>query len=302
VELDRQAIERSDFDTARKGYDPVQVDAHLREVSAAVEELRARLDEHDGHGTLAGAASERVRAILDAAEAGAAVIRSEAEDEARRIVDEARHQADELERAAERSRRGAEQDAETVGAERRRELERRADEMMRRADELENEVDGMLARVRTAVGDVVESIHAEVERLRAGAAELSSPGATTGSETSSGRPDDGTPSARDADAAPTEAPPEQAMRAAPERAAVGEPAGGTARPTVGDGGSKARVTGEPRDERDAGARDTEGARLIALNMALSGKPRDETARYLRENFDLDRADALLDEVYAKVGS
>jgi hypothetical protein len=45
----------------------------------------------------------------------------------------------------------------------------------------------------------------------------------------------------------------------------------------------------------------EGARLVALNMALSGKPRDETARYLRENFELEDEDRLLDEVYAKVG-
>jgi DivIVA domain-containing protein len=298
VALDRQAIERSDFDTARKGYDPVQVDAHLREVSAAVEELRARLDERDGHGTLAGATSERVRAILDAAEAGAAEIRSEAEDKARRIVDDARHEADELERAAERSRREAEQDAETVGAERRGELERRADEMVRRADELENEVDGMLARVRTAVGDVIESIHAEVERLRAGAAELSSPAATTGSETSSGRPDEGTPSARDADAAPTEAPLEQARRAVPERAAVGEPAGGRP-PPAGDGASKAGVTGERRDERDAGGRDTEGARLIALNMVLSGSTREETAEYLRETFGIED-ERLLEDVYRRV--
>jgi hypothetical protein len=51
-----------------------------------------------------------------------------------------------------------------------------------------------------------------------------------------------------------------------------------------------------------GARASEGARLIALNMALSGTPREETARYLRENFDLDNADALLDDVYAKAGS
>ena len=46
----------------------------------------------------------------------------------------------------------------------------------------------------------------------------------------------------------------------------------------------------------------EGARLIALNMALSGTPREETARYLRENYDLDDADGLLDDVYAKAGS
>ena len=45
----------------------------------------------------------------------------------------------------------------------------------------------------------------------------------------------------------------------------------------------------------------EGARLLALKMALDGKPREETAGYLRENFDLDDPEALLDEVYARAG-
>ena len=35
--------------------------------------------------------------------------------------------------------------------------------------------------------------------------------------------------------------------------------------------------------------DTEGARLIALNMALNGTPREETDRYLAENFELTTA-------------
>ena len=45
----------------------------------------------------------------------------------------------------------------------------------------------------------------------------------------------------------------------------------------------------------------EGARLLALKMALDGRPREETAGYLRENFELDDPDALLDEVYARAG-
>jgi len=45
----------------------------------------------------------------------------------------------------------------------------------------------------------------------------------------------------------------------------------------------------------------EGARVIALNMALNGSPRDETARYLAENFEIEDPEALLDEVYARVG-
>ncbi len=45
----------------------------------------------------------------------------------------------------------------------------------------------------------------------------------------------------------------------------------------------------------------EGARLLALKMALDGRPREETAGYLRENFELDDPEGLLDEVYARAG-
>jgi DivIVA domain-containing protein len=47
--------------------------------------------------------------------------------------------------------------------------------------------------------------------------------------------------------------------------------------------------------------DEAGARLIALNMALGGTPREETAAYLAEHFALADADALLDDVYARAG-
>ena len=43
----------------------------------------------------------------------------------------------------------------------------------------------------------------------------------------------------------------------------------------------------------------EGARLLALKMALDGRPREETAAYLGENFELADPEALLDEVYAR---
>jgi len=71
---------------------------------------------------------------------------------------------------------------------------------------------------------------------------------------------------------------------------------------------------EPKSESDSdsdapaedeaageGSDDSEGARLIALNMALNGTPREETDRYLAENFQLEDRDKLLDEVYARVG-
>jgi hypothetical protein len=52
----------------------------------------------------------------------------------------------------------------------------------------------------------------------------------------------------------------------------------------------------PADEADEA-----GARIIALNMALGGSSREETAAYLAENFTLSDPGALLDDVYAKVG-
>ena len=34
-------------------------------------------------------------------------------------------------------------------------------------------------------------------------------------------------------------------------------------------------------------------------MALNGTPREETSRYLEENFDLEDQGTILDEVYAR---
>lgn len=67
--------------------------------------------------------------------------------------------------------------------------------------------------------------------------------------------------------------------------------------------------GEPRAAPTApapaanGARsaDEAGARLVALNMALEGAPREETARYLGEHFELPDVGALLDDVYTSAG-
>lgn len=48
--------------------------------------------------------------------------------------------------------------------------------------------------------------------------------------------------------------------------------------------------------------DVDGARLVALNMALGGEPREVTARYLAERFELADLDGLLDDVYDALGS
>ncbi len=97
-----------------------------------------------------------------------------------------------------------------------------------------------------------------------------------------------------------------AARAARERRA---PAG-RARRAAGRGrrGESPRTPVEDSDlsalEEDfapAAPADEAGARLIALNMALDGKPREETARYLTEHFALADVEALLDDVYSRAG-
>jgi hypothetical protein len=45
----------------------------------------------------------------------------------------------------------------------------------------------------------------------------------------------------------------------------------------------------------------EGARIVALNMVLDGKPRNEVAAQLQDEFGLSDTDALLDDVFARVG-
>jgi DivIVA domain-containing protein len=47
--------------------------------------------------------------------------------------------------------------------------------------------------------------------------------------------------------------------------------------------------------------DEAGARLVALNMALEGAPRDETGRYLADHYELPDLEALLDDVYTSAG-
>lgn len=55
------------------------------------------------------------------------------------------------------------------------------------------------------------------------------------------------------------------------------------------------------DEFPERADDEEAARLVALDMALGGQPRDETERYLAEHYVLAQPDRLLDDVYARAG-
>jgi DivIVA domain-containing protein len=71
----------------------------------------------------------------------------------------------------------------------------------------------------------------------------------------------------------------------------GEPAAETPEPEP--------IAEPPAPGSNGGGGDEAGARLIALNMALSGTPREETAAYLAEHYDLADPEALLDDVYSR---
>src|SRR4051795_8881391 len=90
MELERQYIERRDFPPARRGYDPDEVDRHLRAVAEAVEALKGS-QPRQAPTTVAGVAAERVQAIVEAAEASA----REIEDRAKKDAEQTRSEADE---------------------------------------------------------------------------------------------------------------------------------------------------------------------------------------------------------------
>ena len=89
--MDRQQIFRDDFPTARKGWDPEAVSAHLRAVAEGIpdpSEAPAPVAAPDPK--LADVAAERVRVVIDAAEQAADGIESQARAEAAQLVSSAK--------------------------------------------------------------------------------------------------------------------------------------------------------------------------------------------------------------------
>src|SRR5215468_12708555 len=88
--VDRDSIQRRDFPTGRKGYDPAAVDEHLRQVADAFDRKA------DPPAPLSSGTSEQVRVILEAAERSAAELRAKAGEEAGDHVARVREAADGL--------------------------------------------------------------------------------------------------------------------------------------------------------------------------------------------------------------
>ncbi|HWH96204.1 MAG TPA: DivIVA domain-containing protein [Baekduia sp.] len=275
--LDRQSIERRDFPIGRRGYEPEAVDAHLARIADEVEDLRRRAESGAGAAgaattrpspaSLAQAASEQVRSIVEAAEATAAAIEQSAREEAARIRAEAESDARSTrDEAVERSQ-------QQVG-----DVSAATKQMLQRVEAMESELNGLVESLRTGANRLT----VDLSLLEGGMGDLY------------------------------------------DAAGRGQDVGGSSAPRVVESVPLAVVADEPFDADEpeageelvveatevveeaapqgAGGGDAEGARLVALNMALNGSSREETDRYLAENFDLADRATLLDEVYATVES
>lgn len=337
--LDRQSIEKKDFPIARRGYDPEAVDAHLERVAAEVESLRSELAAGGGAApaaagaaptprsspaSLAIAASEQVRAIVEAAETSAAGIEAGAHAEADRIRREA-------EAAARATRDEAvDRSEDHVGA-----VGEATSLMLQRVDAMESEITALVESLRTGanrlgadlsllqgnLGELYDAAGAtappaSTEAPRAAAPKAAAPAPATA-------PKPAPPAAAPAPVAPPEPAAEEPVRSLPpipEEAP--DPSPHVEAPVIPPGLFTATEPVPPREERtgsvldepyaddapaaktsDAGGggeADVDGARLIALNMALNGASREETDAYLRDNFDLPDRAALVAEAFATV--
>ncbi|MFN8175159.1 MAG: hypothetical protein U0T02_08840 [Solirubrobacteraceae bacterium] len=245
-------IERTDFPTARRGYERAAVDTHLARLWAEVERLRG---EASATSSSAAATGEQVRSIVAAAEASAADIRGRAQA------------------AAASTRAQARGDAE------------RARDQVARARETAS---ALLVAVEALDADLrgaLETLGADEDHPTRPAAASSAP-QPAGEAVAE-------PAAKESPpAAVPDAPPEPARPRSEPDAARRSTSAPPQDPESGPGGAGPAANGAHQD-------DLAGARLVALQAALSGRPRKEADAELAELLEPDARARLLDEVYAK---
>jgi DivIVA domain-containing protein len=269
VDFDRQAVERRDFPIGRRGYDPAAVDAHLRALADELEELQRAAITGGADVSVASTAGTQVQSILQAAETAAAEIERHALENARQVREDA-------DRDAERTR----------------------EEALERARQHVSAVAQVTARLIEHVGSMDGEVGALVESMRAGAGRLAADlsavetgmselyDAASGRSHAAPEPEPQRqfePQSRQFESEPPrqfESELDSALEAAPQPVAAQVPSGAEA--------------------AGAGGGDLDGARLIALNMALNGESRADTERYLAENFQLPDRLKLIDEVYSAI--
>ncbi|HXC45051.1 MAG TPA: hypothetical protein VNU24_00480 [Solirubrobacteraceae bacterium] len=313
VELDRQGIERRDFPIVRRGYDPVSVDAHLRALAAEVEELQREASSRGGE-SLAATAATQVQGILEAAQATAETIEHQAAEQAHQVRE-----------AADTDARRTREEAVARAREHVAAVSQATEALLGHVGSLDGETRALVDSLRSGAGRLASDLSAvegQMEVLydaasgRAGPQSSALPGAAAYSNAEQPIP---------AAAPMTHSDPFAETLAASHEGMQGDPFAqtpGGSGPAVYTGGvfeeptapaSSSVAPSEPAFEEQGlfsestpasdGAPvngDLDGARLVALNMALNGDSREDTARYLEENFAVPDRERLLDEVYAAI--
>jgi hypothetical protein len=297
VELDRQQIERRDFPIVRRGYDPATVDAHLRALSAEVEGFQ-REAEHRGQESLASVAGTQVQGILEAAQATAETIEREAAQDAQRVRE-----------AADADARRTREEAIALAREQVAAVSQATEVLLARVGSIDGETRTLVESLRAGAGRLagdLTTVETEMEALYDAAAGRAPGGG--GAMAGGGAPVEAGSGENGVSRGPVAAATAEAFlgsRAEPdiELAAQSYVDAATGpEPLAGESPAHEEplFVNEAPGEPAAPAGDLDGARLVALNMALNGDSRQDTGRYLAENFDIAEPERLLDEVYAAI--
>lgn len=310
--MEREQILRDDFPSARKGWDPGAVRAHLRAVADSGGAER-------GASPLADGAAERVRTVIAAAEELASEISADAQVEAERLLAEARGEAEQL------------------LAEARNEADARVEQARAAVGSLVAQADELRTRVGTLGEELAGSIRSNAVPIGAATASRTSaevPGPAVVPEPTPPLTPEPTP---DPVPEPTPDPvPEPTPDPVPERVPDPTPPDPAPAPDLPDAPEPAPPAPEPEiqppvavsasastDDLIAQLRcgsgvaaaangttvapavsgsDHGAARLVAMNMALDGTSRERIAAQLRTEFgDVADLDGMLDDVLARAG-
>ena len=308
VELDRQGIERRDFPIVRRGYDPASVDAHLRALAAEIEELQREASSRGGE-SLASNAATQVQGILEAAQATAEAIEHQAAEQAHQVRE-----------SADADARRTREEAVTRAREHVAAVSQATEALLGHVGSLDGETRALVDSLRSGAGRLANDLSAvegEMEVLydaasgRAATQSLGEPAATVGYSGADQPIPVAAPETHSEPFVETRAQSHAGMQGdpyaqAPEVTAYADegfeaPAASQAPPSE-PAFDEQPLFSEPAAVSDAAPvnGDLDGARLVALNMALNGDSREDTARYLEENFAVPDRERLLDEVYAAI--
>lgn len=311
--LNRSAITGVSFSTVVEGYDREEVARHLAVIAERVEQARATGPE----------ASDELHSILEGAQQSAAALRETALREAREITEQARREAD-----VERARANDEATTQI------RQANAAVRGLLERVNALQLGVEESQQRVQAAaaamaerlaessqplvavLGERAEALGAELDLIGSGLARreselpavtgpaptVASPAALTTPAPAPLLQEPQSPSGAGEEAGAGLAAGDLEVAARDLATASGRKAPSAVGPAPSVDGPEASAVepapsaGEPEAARRTGS---ERARIVALNMALGGKPREETERHLQEEFDLDDTTGILDEAYSR---